>query len=241
MSQTDNSQTGINGFIVLDKPSNMSSMKAIAILRRKAGRPKTGHAGTLDPLATGVLVCALGKATKSISRMMNTTKRYRTMVDLSAFTSTDDLEGEPERITPDGIPTQSGLEEALEAFTGSFLQRPPAFSAMKVKGRRAYQLARSGEEVVLEPRPVMVHEMTLLRYEWPMIELELLVDKGFYVRSLARELGIRLGTGGHCTSIRRTAVGPFTLEGAHDPESLPDPLPAELVLGIEDAIILLGD
>ena len=241
MSQTDNSQTGINGFIVLDKPSNMSSMKAIAILRRKAGRPKTGHAGTLDPLATGVLVCALGKATKSISRMMDTTKRYRTMIDLSAFTSTDDLEGEPERITPDGIPTQSGLEEALEAFTGSFLQRPPAFSAMKVKGRRAYQLARSGEEVVLEPRPVMVHEMTLVKYEWPMVELELLVDKGFYVRSLARELGMRLGTGGHCTSIRRTAVGPFTLEGAHDPESLPDPLPAELVLGIEDAIILLGD
>ena len=87
----------------------------------------------------------------------------------------------------------------------------------------------------------MVHEMTLLQYEWPMVELELLVDKGFYVRSLARELGMRLGTGGHCTSIRRTAVGPFTLEGAHDPESLPDPLPAELVLGIEDAIILLGD
>ena len=132
MNQTDNSQTGINGFIVLDKPSNMSSMKAIAILRRKAGRPKTGHAGTLDPLATGVLVCALGKATKSISRMMNTTKRYRTIIDLSAFTSTDDLEGEPERITPDDVPTPSGLEEALEAFTGSFLQRPPAVSAMKV-------------------------------------------------------------------------------------------------------------
>lgn len=241
MSQTDNSQTGINGFIVLDKPSNMSSMKAIAILRRKAGRPKTGHAGTLDPLATGVLVCALGKATKSISRMMNTTKRYRTMVDLSAFTSTDDLEGEAERITPDTIPTQPGLEKALETFTGSFLQRPPAFSAMKVKGRRAYQLARSGEEVVLQPRPVMVHEMTLLQYEWPMVELELLVDKGFYVRSLARELGMSLGTGGHCTSINRTAVGPFTLEGAHDPESLPDPLPPELVLGIEDAIALLGD
>lgn len=87
----------------------------------------------------------------------------------------------------------------------------------------------------------MVHEMTLLQYEWPMVELELLVDKGFYVRSLARELGMSLGTGGHCTSINRTAVGPFTLEGAHDPESLPDPLPPELVLGIEDAIALLGD
>ena len=241
MSQTDNSQTGINGFIVLDKPSNMSSMKAIAILRRKAGRPKTGHAGTLDPLATGVLVCALGKATKSISRMMNTTKRYRTMVDLSAFTSTDDLEGDRERITPKTIPNRTRLEKALQAFTGSFLQRPPAFSAMKVKGRRAYQLARSGEAVVLEPRPVMVHEMTLLSYEWPMVELELLVDKGFYVRSLARELGVALGTGGHCTSIRRTAVGPFTLDRAHDPESLPDPLPPELVLGIDEAIILLGD
>ncbi|MBB48695.1 MAG: tRNA pseudouridine(55) synthase TruB [Phycisphaerae bacterium] len=239
MSRSNNSQTGINGFIVLDKPSNMSSMKAIAILRRKAGRPKTGHAGTLDPLATGVLVCALGKATKSISRMMNTTKRYRTMIDLSSFTSTDDLEGEPEPVTPNEVPTRSRLEAALEGFTGSFLQRPPAFSAMKVGGRRAYQLARSGEEVVLEPRPVMVHEMTVLGYEWPVVELELLVDKGFYVRSLARELGMRLGTGGHCTSIRRTAVGPFTLDGAQDPDTLPDPLPPEMVLGIDDAIALL--
>ena len=92
---------------------------------------------------------------------------------------------------------------------------------------------------MLEPRPVVVHEITVVGYEWPMLELELLVDKGFYVRSLARELGMALGTGGHCTSIRRTAVGPFTLEGAHDPESLPDPLPADLVLGIDDAIALL--
>ena len=239
MSQTDNSQTGINGFIVLDKPSNMSSMKAIAILRRKAGRIKTGHAGTLDPLATGVLVCALGKATKSISRMMNTTKQYRTTIDLSAFTSTDDLEGEQEPITPIAQPTEAQLKETLKGFTGSFLQRPPAFSAMKVKGRRAYQLARSGEEVVLEPRPVVVHEMTLIEYQWPIVELDLVVDKGFYVRSLARELGMKLGTGGHCTSIRRTAVGPFTLETAHDPELLADPLPPELVLGIEPALALL--
>ena len=239
MSQSNNSQTGINGFIVLDKPSNMSSMKAIAILRRKAGRMKTGHAGTLDPLATGVLVCALGKATKSISRMMNTTKRYRTMIDLRSFTSTDDLEGEPELITPKDVPDRARLDHTLEEFTGSFLQRPPAFSAMKVNGRRAYQLARSGEKVVLEPRPVMVHEMRVLGYEWPMVELELLVDKGFYVRSLARDLGTRLGTGGHCTSIRRTAVGPFTLDSALDPEALPDPLPPELVLGIDDAIALL--
>jgi len=241
MSQTNNSQTGINGFIVLDKPLKMSSMKAIAILRRKAGRAKTGHAGTLDPLATGVLVCALGKATKSISKMMDTTKRYRTLVDLGAFTSTDDLEGEKERITPKEVPSLEILENALTQFTGSFLQRPPAFSAMKVNGRRAYQLARSGDEVILKPRPVMVHEMTLLRYEWPMVELEMLVDKGFYVRSLARELGVSLGTGGHCTSIRRTAVGPFTLETACDPESLPDPLPTEFVLGIDDALALLGD
>ena len=119
MSQTNNSQTGISGFIVLDKPSNMSSMKAIAILRRKAGRPKTGHAGTLDPLATGVLVCALGKATKSIARMMDTTKRYRTMIDLSAFTSTDDLEGDTEKITPASIPDRSlprGVTEPLHRF-----------------------------------------------------------------------------------------------------------------------------
>ena len=167
--------------------------------------------------------------------------RYRTLVDLGAFTSTDDLEGEKERITPKEVPSLEILENALTQFTGSFLQRPPAFSAMKVNGRRAYQLARSGDEVILKPRPVMVHEMTLLRYEWPMVELEMLVDKGFYVRSLARELGMSLGTGGHCTSIRRTAVGSFTLETACDPESLPDPLPTELVLGIDDALALLGD
>ena len=215
-------------------------MTAIAILRRKAGGVKTGHAGTLDPLATGVLVAALGKATKSIARIMDTTKRYETRIDLSAFTQTDDREGAREEVHVPDPPSIESVEQALDRFRGASLQRPPAYSAMKVGGRRAYQLARSGKEPSLEPRPVTAHEIRIQRYEWPFLELDLHVEKGFYVRSLARELGTRLETGGYCESIRRTAVGPFTLSMAHDPEKLDDPLPLDLLLDVPAAISMIG-
>ena len=227
------------GFLVLDKPPHMSSMKAVAIVRRKAGGLKTGHAGTLDPLATGVLVVALGRATKSISLVMNTTKKYRTVIDCSAFTSTDDREGDRTEVEITKIPSRDDVERALEQFRGESMQRPPAFSAMKVGGRRAYKLARAGTIPTLEARPVFAHGIELIRYEWPEIELDLHVEKGFYVRSLARDLGEPLATGGHCASIRRTAVGPFTLEGAHDPEELPDPLPVGYILDIDTILRLL--
>jgi tRNA pseudouridine55 synthase len=240
MRRANNSNPQSSGFIVLDKPEGLSSMTAIAILRRKAGGTKTGHAGTLDPLATGVLVAALGKATKSISQIMDTTKRYETRIDLAAFTSTDDREGEREEIVVTNPPDIDLVERTLDRFRGTSMQRPPIYSAMKIGGRRAYQLARSGKQVSLEPRPVNAHEIRVQRYEWPYLELELHVDKGFYVRSLARELGEGLKTGGHCESIRRTAVGPFNLEMAHDPEKLPDPLPLDLLLDVPTAIEMIG-
>ena len=228
------------GFLVIDKPLGMSSMRAVAIVRRKAGGLKTGHAGTLDPLATGVLVLALGKATKAIELMMATTKRYRTVIDLSAFTTTDDREGERTEVTGGSPPDEAGIRIALDRFKGTIMQRPPVFSAMKINGQRAYKMARSGGTPEMKPRPVDVHDIDVVRYDWPELELDLHVGKGFYVRSLARELGELLGTGGHCASIRRTAVGPFTLEHAIEPDELGDSFPIDLLVDVESAISLIG-
>lgn len=236
MPSTDKQSDLPPGFLVVDKPSGMSSMRVVSIVRRKAGGVKTGHAGTLDPLATGVLVLALGRATRSIDLVMATSKRYRTVIDLSAFTTTDDREGERTEITVPSPPSLELVRGSLASFDGTILQAPPSFSAMKVGGRRAYQLARGGKPPKLEPREVVVHSIDLIDYAWPELELDLHVGKGFYVRSLARDLGRMLGTGGHCASIRRTAVGAFTLEGALEPDSLPDPLRADLLLDVDTAI-----
>ena len=224
------------GLVIVDKPIGMTSMTVVAIVRRKAGL-KAGHAGTLDPLATGVLVVGIGAATKSLDRFMKTRKAYRTEIDLSAFTATDDREGELEPVEVESPPTAEEITAVLvERFTGVFPQLPPNFSAKKVDGRRAYATARRGETPRLEPRPVEVHEITLVGYEWPIATVEVSCEKGFYVRSLARDLGRVLGTGGHCASIRRTAVGPFTIDEAIDPDLLEDPMPIDAVLPLPEAL-----
>ncbi len=224
------------GLIVIDKPIGMTSMTVVAIVRRKAGL-KAGHAGTLDPLATGVLVVGVGAATKSLERFMKTRKAYRTEIDLSAFTATDDREGELEFVEIESPPSAEEISRILsERFTGVFPQLPPNFSAKKVEGRRAYATARRGEIPKLDPRPVEVHRITLVEYQWPIAVVEVECEKGFYVRSLARDLGRALGTGGHCASIRRTAVGPFTIDEATDPDQLEDPLPISAVLPLSDAL-----
>lgn len=214
--------TSCSGLLVFDKPLGWSSMKAVAFVRRRAGGVRTGHAGTLDPLATGVLVMALGKATKSIESLMAQEKRYLTEIDLSAFTSTDDREGEREVIEIEAPPTEAHLAGALQRFIGEIQQRPPAFSAIKVGGRRAYRMARGGDAQELPARPVTVHAIELRRYAFPIVEVEIHCGKGTYVRSIARDLGVVLGTGGHCASIRRTAVGSFTLDGAFTDSTLPE-------------------
>jgi tRNA pseudouridine55 synthase len=228
------------GLLVLDKPSGMTSMTAVAIVRRRVGA-KAGHAGTLDPLATGVLVIAVGAATRSLDQFMRTRKGYRTEIDLSAFTATDDREADPEPVSVPTPPTRDEIAAMLASrFTGEFLQTPPAFSAKKVDGKRAYKTARSGGDPKLEPRPVRVHTIELEAYEWPIATVSVTCDKGFYVRSLARELGRALGTGGHCASIRRTAVGPFTLEESVTIDDLPDPLPADRLIPLAEAMARLG-
>ena len=228
-----------DGVVVVDKPAGLSSMHAVSAVRRRAGR-KAGHAGTLDPLATGVLVIGIGRATKSLDRFMKTRKGYRTEIDFSGFTATDDREGELHPVAVDDPPTAEVVSSVLaSAFTGEFMQIPPAFSAKKVDGRRAYAAARSGESPKLDPRPVVVHRATLEHFQWPIATIHIECEKGFYVRSLARDLGRRLGTGGHCASICRTAVGPFTLEHATALDDLPEPLVDDHVIPLAEALRML--
>ena len=230
----------LTGILVLDKDLGMSSMRAVEIARRRAGRAKAGHAGTLDPLATGVLVVAFGRATKAIDLLMATEKRYETDVDLSAFTATDDREGERREIAVATPPTREAVEHALAGFRGEIMQKPPAFSAVHVGGKRAYALARNDAPPDLPPRKVTVHEIELLRYDWPIATVAIRSGKGFYVRSLARDLGLALGTGGHCATLRRTAVGPFTVKVAKRLEDLPERIDESCVIPLETALAAMG-
>lgn len=235
------------GVLVLDKPLGMTSMSAVASVRLKcaggdrkfARKIKVGHAGTLDPLATGVLVIAIGSATKMIDTLMRGSKRYITIIDLSAFTATDDCEGERTEISVTAPPTEVQVRAALARFEGLITQRPPAFSAKKINGQRAYKLARQGIAPELKSHEVLVHSIELLEYHWPQAQLSIHCEKGFYVRSLARELGQALGTGGHCAMIRRTAVGPFTLAMAHQLDALPSPLTEAGLMDSEAVKVLL--
>ena len=229
----------IGGVLVVDKPAGFTSMDAVALIRGKAGGVKTGHAGTLDPLATGVLVVALGAATRKLSHFMATEKRYCTVVDLSAFTGTDDREGTREEVEVAAPPSEQDVRTVLEGFVGEIEQRPPAYSAVKVGGRRAYALSRRGREPDLSPRTVVVHGIDLVRYDWPLVEIDLRCGKGFYVRSLARDLGRALGTGGHCHSLRRTAVGPFSESESARLDDVPEPLEQSHLIDLDEALARL--
>jgi tRNA pseudouridine55 synthase len=171
---------------------------------------------------------------------MATDKRYRTAIDLTAFTATDDREGDRTEVAVATPPDEAAVQAALARFTGTIQQRPPAFSAMKVGGRRAYAAARKGTPMELAPRPVRVDAIELVEFRFPIVTLDIRCGKGFYVRSLARDLGVALGTGGHCASIRRTAVGPFTLDEARPLDALPQRLAAADLLPLEAALARLG-
>lgn len=228
----------IRGLLVIDKPEGPSSMHVCARVRaalRRGGAPKrikVGHGGTLDPLATGLLVVLCGKATPLCNEIMAGEKRYEARVDLSAFSTTDDREGERTEVAVEQPPTEDELRGALSEFVGDVMQRPPAFSAMKVGGRRAYALARKGQEVKLEPRPVTIHSIDLVSYCWPFVDLEIRSGKGVYIRSIARDLGTALGTGGSLASLRRTAVGRFNIDQAVRLEDLPEMLAQEDLLPV---------
>jgi tRNA pseudouridine55 synthase len=204
-----------HGLLVLDKPAGMTSRDAVDRAQRWFARgTRIGHTGTLDPLATGVLVLCVGAATRLTEYVQDMRKTYRAGVLLGARSDTDDADGE---ITPREIarPPELGTVRAqLEGFVGEIEQVPPAYSAAKVTGRRAYDLARRGEGVALQPRRVRVYGIDVLAYAWPRLELEVRCGKGTYIRSLARDLGERLGCGGLIETLRRTRVGPFPVGDA---------------------------
>lgn len=199
----------VHGWVVLDKPYGMTSTQAVGAMKRIFGTPKAGHAGTLDPLASGMLPIALGEATKTVPYVMDGDKLYRFTVRWGAETSTDDAEGEVVRAS-DHRPNAEDIDAVLGEFEGEILQTPPAFSAIKVDGERAYDLARAGETVELEARPVTVHRLDLVDCpdaDTAVFEAE--CGKGTYVRAIARDMGRRLGTAGHVIELRRLVVGPF--------------------------------
>ncbi len=225
------------GILVVDKPLNLTSMNVCSIVRArlKAGgapkRIKVGHGGTLDPLATGVLVVLIGKATKMCDQIMAGTKGYLTTVDLSQTSTTDDLEGEKTTTIPKTIPTRTEIEQACAKWVGQVMQKPPPYSAIKVNGQRAYALARKGKEVTLEARPVQIDSIKIVSYDWPMLSIHVICGKGTYIRSLGRDIGAELGAGGMLTALRRTQVGKFTLENAITLDDIPDPFdPATLTM-----------
>ena len=221
----------MDGILNLDKPAGPSSAAVLNRLKRLLPRgTKVGHAGTLDPFATGVLLVLVGRATKSCERLMDQPKRYDAAIRLGATTATDD----PESVAvpwPGAVPpTADAVAAVLPRFVGRVLQRPPAFSAMKVGGRRAYALARGGAEVVLPPREVNVYGIEVLSYEWPTLRLRVDCGRGTYVRAIARDVGETLGVGGHLSELRRTRVGPFDASDAVGPDALTaETLPGRLV------------
>jgi len=199
----------IHGWIALDKPEGLGSTQALAKVKRLFSAAKAGHGGTLDPLASGLLPIALGEATKTVSWAMDGQKTYQVMVRWGEARTTDDREGEICGVS-DRRPTKSDIESILSKFEGEILQTPPKFSAIKVQGERAYDLARAGEEVELAARTVKIEKITLLGLpDADHSEFSVICGKGTYIRSLARDMALALGTVGHVARLRRVAVGPF--------------------------------
>jgi tRNA pseudouridine55 synthase len=216
--------TAPSGLVIADKPGGMTSHDVVARIRRLAGTRRVGHAGTLDPMATGVLVVGIEKATRLLGHLTLTEKEYSATIRLGRATSTDDAEGQIVSAAPAGAVTLARLTEAVAALTGEISQVPPAVSAIKVSGERAYKLTRQGAPPKLEPRTVTVREFTVreVRTEGDLLDADVSVtcSSGTYIRGLARDLGVALGVGGHLTRLRRTRVGPYREQDARTLDQL---------------------
>ena len=212
-----------SGLVVVDKSGGMTSHDVVSRVRRLAGTRKVGHAGTLDPMATGVLVLGVNRATRLLGHLMLTEKGYDATIRLGVATTTDDAEGEvTATVSTDGL-DEAVVRAAAAEFVGDLQQVPTAVSAIKVDGKRAYQRVRDGEEVELKARPVTVHELTVHEVRTrptPSVDISVRCSSGTYIRAIARDLGARLGVGGHLTALRRTAVGPYDLASARTLDQL---------------------
>jgi tRNA pseudouridine55 synthase len=210
----------IDAWLVLDKPVGITSTQCVNRIKHVTRAEKVGHGGTLDPLATGILPIAMGEATKTVAYVMDARKAYEFTVRFGEARDTDDSEGEV-IATSDRRPTDAQVSRALESFVGTIQQRPPSFAAVKIQGERAYDLARRGEPVELEPRTVRIDAVSLVgRTDVNHAQFSMVCGKGAYVRALARDLGEVLGCLAHVSALRRTSVGPFTLEQAIKLEEL---------------------
>lgn len=224
--------TGPDGIVVVDKPAGMTSHTVVSRVRKLAGTRRVGHAGTLDPMATGVLVIGVEKATRLLGHLALTAKTYEATIRLGQATVTDDAEGEVTSTASAEHVTTEALDAGIAKLTGDILQVPSKVSAIKVDGQRSYRLVRAGEEFELAARPVTVSAFTVHRVAeavsagndagTPLLDLDVTVEcsSGTYIRALARDLGADLGTGGHLTRLRRTRVGPYGIEDARTLEGL---------------------
>ncbi|MFT3970549.1 MAG: tRNA pseudouridine(55) synthase TruB [Micropruina sp.] len=232
-----------SGILVVDKPSGWTSHQVVGRCRRLLGTRKVGHAGTLDPMATGVLVIGVEKATRLLGHLALSTKTYTATIRLGQATVTDDAEGEVTTASGAGVVGDAEIEAALAPLRGDIVQVPSTVSAIKINGQRAYARARRGEDVVLAGRPVTVSRFDIIGRRdtdadgLAVIDLDVIVDcsSGTYIRALARDLGAALGTGGHLTALRRIRVGGFELDGALTPEALTaDPPRTPAVIGMAE-------
>ena len=224
----ESTSLGASGLLVVDKPAGMTSHDVVARVRNLAGTRKVGHAGTLDPMATGVLLVGLNRATRLLGHLMLTEKAYDATVRLGVRTSTDDAEGEQLATVDAGHLTEESVRSALRGFVGDLMQKPSAVSAVKVDGKRAYARVRDGEHLDLAARPVTVRELGVvdLRRGEGVVDVDVTVrcSSGTYIRAIARDVGDVLGVGGHITALRRTAVGPFELSEAQPLDRLSERL-----------------
>lgn len=222
----------MNGFLLVDKPAGWTSFDAVNYVRsivaraegKKSRQVKVGHTGTLDPAATGLLVLCIGNYTKKVPELIKHDKTYEAEIMLGATSTTGDREGL--LTATEGLETvgrrlnREAVEETLTKFVGEIQQVPPKFSALKVNGKRAYELARAGKEVQLEPRTVTVHSLELVEYDWPKLKVVCSVSSGTYIRTLAEDIGESLQVGGYLSDLRRTVVDRWSIQQAYDPKSI---------------------
>ncbi|MBI5866480.1 MAG: tRNA pseudouridine(55) synthase TruB [Planctomycetes bacterium] len=210
----------MDGLLVLDKHSGITSAKALYAVRKILGQKKSGHAGSLDPMATGVLLICLGRSTKLVEQLMGLQKTYVASARLDVTSSSFDADREMTPIPVAAPPSDEQIRFAVAAQKGRILQVPPAVSAIKIGGRAAYKLERAGKPPELAARPVDIYAIEVLRYAWPELDFAMSCGRGTYVRAVIRDIGLSLGTGGCLTSLRRTSIGPFDAAQARTVESL---------------------
>lgn len=212
----------MTGYIIIDKPKHITSFDVVKKIRKLTGIKKVGHAGTLDPLASGVLIVCIGReATKKISQFVGLDKTYITKINLSAFSETGDAEGPLNQINTTKPPSLLQIKDTLKTFIGTQYQTPPVYSAIKVGGVRRYTEARLGKtDIALPQREIHIKSIQLEEYNWPELTITVSCSKGTYIRSLARDIGTDLNTGGYVQELQRTAIGPYTIEQAYNLEEL---------------------